>query len=100
MEKKIPAYRLDDIKLAFLTISSLRLTGTAFKNSSEFGLSLMDIVEIIKSLKSKDFYKSMTTYQNSSIWQDVYHAKFLSKTLYLKFMMDTEGYLIVSLKEK
>ncbi len=56
-------------------------------------------MEIIQVLKPGDFYKSMTTYSDSRIWQDVYRAKRDDLRLYVKFMKDHDGYLVVSFKE-
>ncbi len=64
------------------------------------GFDLEDVVAIIHALKPQFFYKSMTTYMDHRVWQDVYYAEFQSVKLYIKFMMDDEGHLIVSFKEK
>jgi motility quorum-sensing regulator / GCU-specific mRNA interferase toxin len=42
----------------------------------------------------------MTTYADHKVWQDVYHFQFNFLNLYIKFMMDNEGHLIVSFKER
>jgi motility quorum-sensing regulator/GCU-specific mRNA interferase toxin len=46
----------------------------------------------------KDFYKSMTTYADHRIWQDVYHPQTSAGSIYLKLTV-TEEVLIVSFKE-
>lgn len=42
----------------------------------------------------------MTTYEGSHVWQDVYNVPFDGVVLYVKFMMDEEGKLLISFKEK
>jgi motility quorum-sensing regulator/GCU-specific mRNA interferase toxin len=46
------------------------------------------------------FYKSMTSFANSAIWQDVYHVPHVAIVLYVKFTTDAEGYLVISFKDK
>jgi hypothetical protein len=42
----------------------------------------------------------MTSFGDPTVWQDVYHVPYDGKTLYVKFTVDFEGHLVVSLKEK
>jgi len=100
MEKRNPSYHLKGIQMAFQTVSDLRLTRTARRTITELGLNLEDTVMIIQSLEKRDFYKSMTTYADHRVWQDVYHANFNGLALYIKFAMDNEGHLIVSFKDR
>lgn len=100
MEKRSRTYDLHSIKAAFRTVSTLRMTRTARQGTVRLGLTLDDVVELIQSLTPHHFYKSMTTYANSQIWQDVYHVPWQDTTLYLKFTADAEGHIIISLKEK
>ena len=76
MEKMNRTYDLDGIKAAFASVKDLRMTGSARQCTVKLGLTLEDIVFIIQSLTPRNFYKSMTTYSDSRIWQDVYHAQF------------------------
>jgi motility quorum-sensing regulator/GCU-specific mRNA interferase toxin len=78
----------------------LRITRTAHRDARALGLRDDDIIEIIQTLRTQHFFKSMTTYANHRVWQDVYHADFRDLVLYVKFMIDNEGYLLISLKEK
>ena len=100
MEKHLRTYDLEGIKAAFQTVDDLRMTRTARKSTVKIGLRLEDVVCIIQSLTPQNFYKSMTTYADHRVWQDVYHARFNQIELYIKFMVDPEGHLIVSFKEK
>lgn len=100
MNRKRPSYRLEDIKAAFLSVDNLRITRTARKSVIAMGLRDIDVIEIIQKLKSSDFYKSMTSYQDQLVWQDVYHVRFSKITLYVKFTLDSEGFFVLSFKEK
>jgi len=57
-------------------------------------------VNTIQSIKRSDFLKSMTTYADHRIWQDVYNTTFNGYLLYIKFQIDEEGHFVVSFKEK
>ena len=100
MEKRNPTFSLSAIQTEFCTVEKLRLSRTARQDSVKLKIELEEIIEIIQSLTKKNFYKSMTTHANHTIWQDVYHAKFRELELYVKFMMDSEGHLLISFKER
>lgn len=54
---------------------------------------------VVLELTPADFYKSMTTYADHTVWQDVYHAKTASEDeVYLKLTVINDV-LIVSFKE-
>lgn len=55
---------------------------------------------LVQSISRDHFYKSMTSLADHRIWQDVYHAHVGDLVLYVKFTTDSEGYLVISLKEK
>ena len=65
------------------------------------GFDRGDIVQTIQGLERRHFYKSMTSYADSKLWQDVYHAPSPVGTLYVKFVADTvTEFRPVSFKEK
>jgi motility quorum-sensing regulator/GCU-specific mRNA interferase toxin len=56
-----------------------RLGAAAFTKAApdggrEMGLTSDEMLAVIAALTRRDFYKSMTTYADHRIWQDVYHA--------------------------
>lgn len=57
-----------------------------------------DALAVVRGLSRADFYKSMTTSKNHRVWQDVYHAEWRGKALYVKFQQADE-YFVVSFKE-
>lgn len=101
MEKRKPHYSLRDIQAQMVDVQSLRLTNSA-RNGILFELrwELEDAVQVVQGLRSKNFYKSMTTMQNHQIWQDVYHATWRETAIYLKFQRhENTYYFTVSFKE-
>ena len=50
------------------------------------------------ALEPKDFYKSMTTHADHTIWQDVYRPRTKAGDMYLKLTV-MDDVLIVSFKE-
>ena len=53
------------------------------------------------SMQRAHFYKSMTSYGDHRVWQDVYHVPSEAGTLYVKFTADVvTEFLLLSFKEK
>ena len=100
MEKRKPTYDLQAFKQAFLSVSKLHLTTTALQGARSLGCSAEDIVAVIQSMRRDQFYKSMTSYVDRALWQDVYHVAWNDIELHVKFTTDAQGYLVISLKEK
>ena len=98
MEKRRPHHDLDAIQRGFTTVASLRMTRTAQDFALQQGWTARDVVEIIWQIGREQFYKSMTSLQDASVWQDVYHVAWADAVLYVKFTTDPKGYLVVSLK--
>ncbi len=47
------------------------------------------------------FFKSMTSFADHRVWQDVYHVPFESMVLYVKFQKDVvTEFAVMSFKEK
>jgi len=52
------------------------------------------------SLSRREFYKSMTTYADHRVWQDVYHAATpIRKDAYIKITLRAAA-LVIQFKEK
>src|SRR5271167_45120 len=88
-EKRKPTYDLEAFKAAFSSVEQLRVTGTAIGTATALGFSRTDIVATIQTMQRKQFYKSMTSYRDHRIWQDVYHVPSPAGTLYVKFTAET-----------
>jgi motility quorum-sensing regulator / GCU-specific mRNA interferase toxin len=99
MEKRRAHYDLKAIQAQMNCIEAMNLTVTARHGIKAAGMSLADALAAIRRLSPRDFYKAMTVYADSRVWQDVYHAVWKAKALYIKFQQHDE-YLIVSFKER
>jgi len=101
MEKRKPSYDLVAIKAAIGSEETLSIKGTPLRSAESLGFDPAGIVEVILSIERKMFVKSMTTFANNRLWQDVYHVPAGNLVLYVKFQEDllTE-FSVVSFKEK
>ena len=100
-EKRKPTYDLDAFKEAFSTVDRLNITGTALKGAASLGFDRNDIVDVVQMMQRAHFYKSMTSYADHRIWQDVYHVPSEVGVLYVKFTADVVAeFLLLSFKEK
>jgi len=100
-EKRKPTYDLDAFKAAFASIERLAVTGTALRSAASLGYGRAEIVETIQTMRRSHFYKSMTAYADSRLWQDVYHVPSPVGMLYVKFTADVvTEFLLLSFKEK
>ncbi|MER9295958.1 type II toxin-antitoxin system MqsR family toxin [Mesorhizobium sp. M0621] len=58
-------------------------------------------VEVIGGMTRKMFVKSMTTFADHRVWQDVYHVPVRDLILYVKFQADVvTEFTVMSFKEK
>ena len=71
MEKRSPQYSLSSVK-TLIEEGKVRSTASALSGAAALGYDSVEMLEIIKSLTTADFYKSMTTHSDHRIWQDVY----------------------------
>jgi motility quorum-sensing regulator/GCU-specific mRNA interferase toxin len=100
-EKRKPTFDLATIQSEFCEVQSLRLTNSAQKGAFAVGLATLEaIVDLIQTITREHFYKSMTSYADHRIWQDVYHVPFEAVVLYVKFTVDDDGHFLISLKRK
>jgi len=76
----------------------VRTTHSVRIGANELGFDYLEMLAVIMLLKASDFYKSMTTYADHRVWQDVYRPSTTLGDVYLKLTV-TEDVLIVSFKE-
>lgn len=98
MENRRPHDNLALILDQMKSVEDMNLTVSAAQGIRIAGMTRSEALEVVRKLSGANFYKSMTTHQNHKIWQDVYHAKWREKMLYVKFQQAGE-YFIVSFKE-
>lgn len=97
MEKHRPHCRLAAIK-SLVEAGKVRATWSALRGAAQLGLDFSDMLDVVMTLTTSDFYKSMTTHADHTIWQDVYRPKTRVGVVYLKLTV-VNDVLIVSFKE-
>ena len=97
MEKSIPHCRLTIVK-SLVKAGKVRATQSARLGATALGFDLAEMLAVGLALAPTDFYKSMTTQADHTVWQDVYRPNTRSGDVYLKLTV-IDDVLIVSFKE-
>lgn len=97
MEKATPHCKLPTVK-ALVAAGRVRATHSARLGATALGLDLSDMLAVVTALTPADFYKSMTTHADHTVWQDVYRPGTVVGDVYLKLTV-VNDVLIVSFKE-
>ena len=97
MEKRTPHCALPMVK-ALVIDGKVRTTHSARAGADSLGLDYSGMLAVISALAPADFYKSMTTYADHTIWQDIYRPNTPVGDVYLKLTV-IDDVLIVSFKE-
>jgi motility quorum-sensing regulator / GCU-specific mRNA interferase toxin len=101
MEKRRQTYDLEAIKRILGSIETLAITTSALRDAVTLGFDRAAIVETINFVERSMFVKSMTTFADHRIWQDVYHVPIRGLTIYIKFQADViTEFTVMSFKEK
>lgn len=98
MEKRTAHYPLWRVR-ELLAARRVRMTRTAREGAGALGLDMAGVAGVIAALHPSDFYKSMTTFADPTVWQDVYRPVTRYGGVYLKLTV-TEGLLVVSFKAR
>ncbi|KQT63281.1 hypothetical protein ASG54_08385 [Aureimonas sp. Leaf460] len=89
------------MKLALGSVATLAMTTSALRDALALGFDRGGIVETIAGMDRRMFYKSMTTFADHRVWQDVYHVPARGMVLYVKFQADVvTEFTVMSFKEK
>lgn len=97
MEKRPPHCNLATAE-ALLEAGKVRTTHAARAGANELGIEFSDMLAVVMALTPADFYKSMTTHVDHTVWQDVYRPSTQVGDVYLKLAV-IDDVLIVSFKE-
>ena len=97
MEKRTPHCKLPVVK-GLIEAGKVRTTHAARAGAIELGLEFSDMLAVVMALTPADFYKSMTTHADHTIWQDVYRPSTQAGDVYVKLTV-IDDVLIVSFKE-
>ena len=83
MEKPTPHCKLTAVK-ALVAAGRVRATRSAMLGATALGFELSDMLAVVIALTPTDFYKSMSTHGDHTVWQDVYRPNTLAGDVYLK----------------
>jgi len=97
MEKPTPHAKLAVVK-TLVDVGKVRATHSARLGATALGLGLSEMLGVVRALTPADFYKSMTTHADHTVWQDVYRPRTQGGDVYLKLTV-LDDVLIVSFKE-
>ena len=100
MEKQTPHYDLAAVQAGVAQLGAAAFTKTALDGGRAMGLTSGEMLAVVAALTRRDFYKSMTTYADSHVWQDVYHAATpVGKVAYIKITL-RDWAPVIQFKEK
>ena len=97
MVKRTPHCKLSVVK-DLVEAGQVRTTHGARSGANELGFTFSDMLDVVMALTPADFYKSMTTHADHTVWQDVYRPNTQAGDVYLKLTV-IDDVLIVSFKE-
>ena len=81
--KSTPHFKLSVVK-ALIAARKVRSTMSALAGGAALWFVFEEMVSVVMALTLADFYKSMTTYADHRIWQDVYRPTTKAGEVYLK----------------
>jgi motility quorum-sensing regulator / GCU-specific mRNA interferase toxin len=100
VEKRSPHYDLARIQADVRRLGVTAFTKTALDGGRAMGLTSAEMLAVVASLGRSDFFKSMTTYADHRVWQDVYHsATSVRKEAYIKLTL-RDGAPVIQFKER
>ena len=100
MEKRTPHYDLPRIQANVARLGAAAFTKTALDGGRTMGLTTAEMLAVIASLTRRAFSKSMTTYSDHRVWQDVYHAATpVRKEAYIKITL-RDAAPVIQFKER
>jgi motility quorum-sensing regulator/GCU-specific mRNA interferase toxin len=100
VEKRSPHHDLALVQAAIARLGPAAFTKSALDGGRNMGLTTREMVAVVVSLTRRNFYKSMTTYSDYRIWQDVYYAPTpVRKEAYIKITL-RESAPVIQFKEK
>jgi motility quorum-sensing regulator/GCU-specific mRNA interferase toxin len=84
MEKYTPHYDLAVIKADVRRLGEKAFTSTAKITGRKLGFEIHEMQEVVFQLQTRMLYKSMTTYADHKVWQDVDHISSHGMEIYIK----------------
>ena len=84
MEKYTPHYDLAVIKADVRRLDAKAFTRAAKEAGKNLDLDISEMQAVVFKLQNRMLYKSMTTYADHRVWQDVYHIHSHGLEIYIK----------------
>ncbi|GAK71628.1 hypothetical protein RRU01S_19_00330 [Agrobacterium rubi TR3 = NBRC 13261] len=99
MEKRLAHYDLKTIIAIVKQRRAAVFTKTAIDGGRRMDLTVAEMIDVICGLNAKCLYKSMTTHNDNTVWQDVYRADTPGGRAYIKLTLRDNGALVIQFKE-
>jgi motility quorum-sensing regulator / GCU-specific mRNA interferase toxin len=100
VEKRTPHYDLIAVQTSIRKLGVVVFTKAALDGGRAMGLTSGEMLKVVASLSRRDFYKSMTSYADHSVWHDVYHAATpVGRVAYIKVTFRASA-VVIQFKEK
>lgn len=100
MEKRKAHYDLETVKALVAQRGVFAFTAIARRGRDALGLSNAEALAVVAGLSPGMLVNSMTTYADSTVWQDVYHALCPNgKMAYIKLTL-RDGAVVIQFKER
>jgi motility quorum-sensing regulator/GCU-specific mRNA interferase toxin len=100
MEKSTPHYLLHIMQAKVAVAGRAAFTQAALFGGISMGLTDTDMLAVIASLTRHEFYKSMTSYNDHRIWQDVYLARCQNNRIAYIKLTEVAERIVIQFKEK
>ena len=101
MEKYTPHYDLALVKAEVIRAGRKAFTASAWEGARRLKLGTLQMQQVVCALEKPMLYKSMTTYSDHRVWQDVYLIKIYGTEIYIKLTYRPGGGPpVISFKEK
>ena len=99
MEKRTAHYDLSSVVVLVRQRRAAAFTKTAIDGGRRMDLTVTEMIATVCRLTPHCLYKSMTTYADSAVWQDVYHADTPAGKAYIKLTLRADGAPVIQFKE-
>ena len=100
MEKRTPHYDLGKVQADVVRLGVTAFTKSALDGGRLMGLTSGEMLAVIAALNRRAFYKSMTTFADHRVWQDVYHVPTpVRRDAYIKITL-RDAAPVIQFKEK
>ena len=100
MEKGRPHYDLAAMQAEIAVMGRDAFTMTAIFGGAAMGLDIAEMLHVIAGLTRHEFFKSMTTYADHRVWQDVYHAPCPNGRIAYVKLTQVADHIVIQFKEK